>query len=139
MKHLSIIAALAVFTIGASAQNVSTVVYLTNLPPQLQAEFEAVYLLHQAACTTNMNSPAYLSQYTTATNIVAASTNELGVVTPASTNIVTLNARMVRSKFMDALFETWRGRQNVKEIVAEGLAAKRREIGDARNQKTGVE
>lgn len=37
-----------------------------------------------------------------------------------------------------AAFTLGASAQNVKEIVAEGLAAKRREIGDARNQKTGA-
>lgn len=144
MKNLfRVLLLTALFSLSAKAQVVSTPIYLTNLPPQVQAEFEAVYLLHQAACTANTNSPSYLPQYTWKTNtvITVTATNAAGEPTNWSTNYVAekVNDKLTRSQFMDKLMTYHRAKINVTEIFQETLGITRRKIGDAKIEKTGKE
>lgn len=135
MKRIITLAALALLLpLAAIAQNVTFILNLTNLPPDVQVKFAEVYSLHQAACVTNVNRESHLPGYIYVTNRVDITDAEGNVI--GQTNVVRVaNERMPRSAFFSRLFtDTYWGRQRVVEAARDALEEKKRQITEARNK-----
>lgn len=147
MKHLLTLAALAAFTIGASAQvsftnnqgGLSLVFYVTNLPPALQVELDNTFWIrHKAVATTNANGTVnskYLASYAFTTNYVPAGIGTNGKTLFAQ--VVTTNAIVSRQTFLSLIADpkNFRVPHAVKEIIQDTCGPMRREIGDRRNEE----
>ena len=98
MKHLLSIAALAAFTLGASAQNL--IIAATNLPGPGYAAWTNFVVRYNQASSMNKNVNVTGFNYLQ-TNVVAAVTNDAGqVVTPASTNVVEIHPRLTSAELL---------------------------------------
>lgn len=137
MKYLLALAAFTLISLTASAQNIA--IALSGYPAGLTNQLSATYALHQMACRTNAQGVINCPQYALQTNIVARSTNELGEITPSSTNVVFRNQRVTYMDWLREFATDPRTKALMREAMSDFTRRKTRELGDARNEQAGGE
>lgn len=105
--------------------NLSVVFYVTNFPPDVQAEMENVWRLHGQLCTTNPASRFYTPSYLYSTNYVQSGVDTNNA--PVFSQVVTTNAAWTRQGMCLLIADPsfTRARANILETVREWLGLRR--------------